>query len=63
MELTVSDGTTTRAVHIYEAYWAPLTEGQVTLRDVILFLFHAGFDGLWHSRGSCRSSASSTSDT
>jgi len=49
MELPVSDGTTTRAVHVYEAYWAPLTEGQVTLRDVIRFLFRAGFDGLWHS--------------
>ena len=49
LELTVSDGTTTRPVHVYEAYWAPLTEGQVTLRDVIRFLFRAGVDGLWHS--------------
>jgi len=27
-----------REVHLYEAYWAPLTEGCVTLRDVIRFL-------------------------
>jgi len=28
-------------VHLYEAYWAPLTEGRVTLRDVIRFLCEA----------------------
>ncbi len=33
-------------VHVYEAYWAPLTEGQVTLRDVMGFLFSAGTNGL-----------------
>lgn len=33
-------------VHVYEGYWAPITEGQVTLRDVITFLFHAGLKGL-----------------
>lgn len=49
MELTLSNGTSTRVVHVYEAYWAPITEGEVTLRDVIRFLFKAGFDGLWHS--------------
>jgi hypothetical protein len=32
--------------HIYEGYWAPLTEGQVKLRDVVAFLFKAGYDGL-----------------
>jgi len=49
MELTLSNGTSTRVVHVYEAYWAPITEGEVTLRDVIRFLFKAGLDGLWHS--------------
>ncbi|MGE5242873.1 MAG: hypothetical protein ACM3SQ_01415 [Betaproteobacteria bacterium] len=29
-------------VHVYEAYWAPLTEGAVTLRDVAMFLARAG---------------------
>jgi hypothetical protein len=33
-------------VHVYEGYWAPLTEGKVTLRDVISFLFRAGFNGI-----------------
>jgi len=35
-----------RRVHVYESYWAPLTEGQVTLRDVVSFLFRAGITGL-----------------
>jgi hypothetical protein len=37
---------TTREVHIYEAYWAPLTEGRVTLRDVVRFLVASGLDGI-----------------
>lgn len=37
-------------VHVYEGYWAPITEGQVTLRDVMLFLYSAGFKGLWSCR-------------
>lgn len=36
-------------VHIYEAYWAPLTEGKVTLRDVMTFLFKAGWNGFWNT--------------
>lgn len=35
-----------REAHIYEGYWAPLTEGQVKLRDVVAFLFGAGYNGL-----------------
>lgn len=35
-------------VHVYEGYWAPITEGQVTLRDVMMFLFSAGFKGMWN---------------
>jgi len=37
-------------VHVYEAYWAPLTEGKVTYWDTIKFLLRAGRDGLLHSR-------------
>ena len=37
-------------VHIYEAYWAPLTEGNITLTEVIRFLATAGFGALWLSR-------------
>jgi hypothetical protein len=33
-------------VHIYEGYWASLTEGQVKLRDVVTFIFGAGYNGL-----------------
>src|SRR3954452_22094321 len=45
-ELTVrrADGSE-REVHLYEAYWAPLTEGQVSIRDVLWFLLMAGFHG------------------
>jgi hypothetical protein len=35
-----------RKVHLYEAYWAPLTEGEVNIRDVLWFLFGAGFQGM-----------------
>jgi hypothetical protein len=35
-----------RDVHIYEAYWAPLTEGKVTAKDVIGFLWDAGWNGI-----------------
>ena len=37
-------------VHVYEAYWAPLTEGLVSYRDTLKFLFQAGWQGLWSSR-------------
>jgi hypothetical protein len=33
-------------VHVYESYWAPLTEGQVSLRDVTQFLLMAGLNGI-----------------
>ena len=35
-----------REVHVFEGYWAPLAEGQVSLRDVIWFLFTAGLNGI-----------------
>lgn len=38
-----------RDIHFYEGYWAPLTEGVVTLRDVVRFLFSAGFNGIRNS--------------
>lgn len=37
------------AAHVYEAYWAPLTEGQVTYWDTIKFLFAAACNGLRYS--------------
>jgi hypothetical protein len=38
-------------VHIYESYWAPLTEGRVSLKDVMSFLFDAGWNGFWNTEG------------
>lgn len=37
-------------VHIYESYWAPLTEGRITLRDVIAFLTGAGHNAIKNAR-------------
>jgi hypothetical protein len=37
-------------VHIYEAYWAPITEGKVTYIDTILFLLQAARSGIGKSR-------------
>jgi hypothetical protein len=35
-----------REVHLHEAYWAPLTEGKISLRQVVGFLRSAGLSGL-----------------
>ena len=37
-------------VHVYEAYWAPLTAGKVSLRQVVAFLLDAGLGGLAAAR-------------
>ena len=34
-------------VHLYEAYWAPLTEGAVKLHDVFRFLVRGSWRSLW----------------
>lgn len=44
LELEAGDGTA-RPVHLYEAYWAPLTEGKITVRDVVQFLLRAAWNG------------------
>src|SRR4051812_32191922 len=41
LEIGLTDGERKQRVDVYEAYWAPLTEGAVTLRDVFRFLFSA----------------------
>jgi hypothetical protein len=41
-------------VHVYEGYWAPLTEGQVTLRNVMSFLLNAGSNGIANGSGEFR---------
>lgn len=40
-----------RPVHLYEGYWAPLTEGRVTLRDVVGFLLSGGWNGITNAGG------------
>jgi len=42
---TETDGTE-REVHVYEAYWAPLTAGKVTYWETISFLAASGWNGL-----------------
>ncbi len=39
-------GAAGRDVHLYEAYWAPFTEGRVTALDTIDFLVRAGLGGI-----------------
>jgi hypothetical protein len=36
----------TRPVHVYEVYWAPLTQGKITLAQTIAFLISAGSHGI-----------------
>ena len=43
-------------IHIYEAYWAPLTEGKVTYWDTVKFLVRAAWNGLWWSKPLMRTS-------
>jgi hypothetical protein len=47
LEMTLADG---REVDIYESYWAPITEGQVTLRDVMAFLWNGARNGIANAR-------------
>ncbi|HAT30725.1 MAG TPA: hypothetical protein DCW29_07695 [Janthinobacterium sp.] len=35
-----------REIHIYESYWAPLTAGKVSIKEVFRFLLAAGFGGM-----------------
>jgi hypothetical protein len=49
-EMTLSDENHQEIdLHVYEAYWAPLTEGKVTARDAIWFLFMGGLRGFFGS--------------
>ena len=48
-ELTLA-GPPRRDVHLYEAYWAPLTEAKVTIKDVLDFVFSAIANVLRHGR-------------
>ncbi len=45
VELDVFEQDSRVELHLYEAYWAPVTEGEVKLSEVISFLFSACFRG------------------
>jgi hypothetical protein len=36
-------------LHLYEAYWAPVSEGAAKLSDVISFFFDGGMRGIWNA--------------
>jgi hypothetical protein len=46
VELDVFENDGNVELHLYEAYWAPVTEGQVKLGEVVSFLLSATFRGL-----------------
>lgn len=48
-EISIKTDQQTFDVHIYESYWAPLTEGKVSLKDVMYFLFDAAWNGLMNT--------------
>ena len=53
-ELTLTDaGGAARAVHLFEAYWAPLTEGQIGVLQTLAFLVRSGWAGLRRSARGC----------
>lgn len=49
VELDATENGRAFELHLYEAYWAPITEGAVKLRDVTGFLFTGSFRGLLNS--------------
>jgi hypothetical protein len=49
VELKVRTDREQLELHLYEAFWAPITEGQVKLRDVTSFLFNGSTRGLVNS--------------
>ncbi|HEX8326903.1 MAG TPA: hypothetical protein VF629_05145 [Hymenobacter sp.] len=46
LQVASLDGQAARTVHVYETYWAPLTEGNISLSEVVRFMASAGWRGL-----------------
>ncbi|MBJ6108442.1 hypothetical protein JAO73_05440 [Hymenobacter sp. BT523] len=46
VELTDARSQQKRTVHVYENYWAPLTEGNISLSEVVRFMASAGWRGV-----------------
>jgi hypothetical protein len=45
-EIKVTDVSGDRDVHIYETYWAPLTESKINLWSILVFMVESGLRGL-----------------
>lgn len=54
VELKLKSGNSEIEAHVYEGYWAPLTEGRITLRQITGFLAGAGSNGLKIARKTFR---------
>ena len=50
LKVRSADGKKVVELHLYEAYWAPITEGVAKLRDVIGFLINGALRGILNSR-------------
>jgi hypothetical protein len=48
-ELKLEGARGTTDVHVYEGYWAPLTEGRITLRATVVFFLKSGWQGTGRS--------------
>ena len=46
LEVTIASEGRKRKLHLYEAYWAPVTEGEVGVKDTIDFLFSGAWNGI-----------------
>ncbi len=49
LELRLKDSPRNAEIHLYKAYWAPITEGQVKLKDVVVFLARDTWRALWEA--------------
>ncbi len=50
IELQDARGIAQRSVHVYESYWAPLTEGAISFFSTVSFFLRAGLRGICASR-------------
>ena len=46
LELTIRKGGKSGKLHLYEAYWAPVTEGEVKVTETLSFLISGGWNGI-----------------
>ena len=51
LELTIQHDSRKRRLHLYEVYWAPVTEGEVKVTETIRFLISGGWNGFRRALG------------